>query len=67
MTRYSVSVDIGGTFTDVVCAGSDGSLRLMKRSTTRGDPAAAVREAAAALKAEFGIVPAALKGACPFG
>jgi hypothetical protein len=37
----------------------------MKRSTTRGDPAAAVREAAAALKAEFGVVPAALKGACP--
>jgi hypothetical protein len=39
----------------------------MKCSTTRGDPAAVVREAVAALKAEFGIVPAALKGACPFG
>src|SRR5258707_1271375 len=41
MTRYSVGVDIGGTFTDIVCARSDGSFRLMKRATTRGDPAAA--------------------------
>jgi N-methylhydantoinase A/oxoprolinase/acetone carboxylase beta subunit len=61
MTRYSVGVDIGGTFTDVVCAGSDGSLRLMKRPTTRGDPAAAVREAIAAMRAEFGIAPAAIE------
>jgi N-methylhydantoinase A/oxoprolinase/acetone carboxylase beta subunit len=61
MTRYSVGVDIGGTFTDVVCAGSDGSFRLMKRPTTRGDPAAAVRDALAAMRADWGIDPAAIK------
>ena len=61
MTRYSVGVDIGGTFTDIVCAGSDGSLRLMKRPTTRGDPAAAVRDAVAAMRAEWGIAPAAIE------
>ncbi|HZK92188.1 MAG TPA: hydantoinase/oxoprolinase family protein [Stellaceae bacterium] len=57
---YSVGVDIGGTFTDIVCAGSDGSFRLMKRATTRGDPAAAVREALAAMRADWGIDPAAI-------
>src|SRR5258705_540031 len=43
MTNYSVGIDIGGTFTDVACAGSDGSFRLMKVPTTRRDPAEAVR------------------------
>ncbi len=57
---YTVGVDIGGTFTDIVCAGSDGSFRLMKRATTRGDPAAAVREAVAAMRADWGIDPAAI-------
>jgi N-methylhydantoinase A/oxoprolinase/acetone carboxylase beta subunit len=61
MTTYTVGVDIGGTFTDIVCAGSDGSLRLMKRPTTRGDPAAAVRDAVAAMRAEWGIDPAAIE------
>jgi N-methylhydantoinase A/oxoprolinase/acetone carboxylase beta subunit len=60
MTTYAIGVDIGGTFTDVVCAGSDGSLRLMKRPTTRGDPAAAVRDAVAAMRTEWGIEPAAI-------
>src|SRR5579863_2289177 len=57
---YAIGVDIGGTFTDIVCAGSDGSLRLMKRPTTRGDPAQAVRDAVAAMHAEWGIEPAAI-------
>src|SRR6185437_4643601 len=57
---YSVGVDIGGTFTDIVCAGSDASFRLMKRPTTRADPAAAVRDALAAMQAEWGIDPAAI-------
>jgi N-methylhydantoinase A/oxoprolinase/acetone carboxylase beta subunit len=58
---YSVGVDIGGTFTDIVCAGSDGSLRLMKRATTRGDPAAAVRDSIAAMRADWGVDPAAIE------
>ena len=57
---YTVGVDIGGTFTDIVCAGSDGSFRLMKRPTTRGDPAAAVRDALAAMRADWGIEPATI-------
>jgi len=57
---YAIGVDIGGTFTDIVCAGSDGSLRLMKRPTTGGDPAQAVRDAVAAMHAEWGIEPAAI-------
>src|SRR5580692_1747964 len=57
---YTVGVDIGGTFTDIVCAGTDGSFRLMKRATTRGDPAAAVRDAVAAMRAEWSIDPAAI-------
>jgi N-methylhydantoinase A/oxoprolinase/acetone carboxylase beta subunit len=60
MTTYTVGVDIGGTFTDIVCAGSDGSFRLMKRPTTKGDPAAAVRDAVAAMRADWGIDPAAI-------
>jgi N-methylhydantoinase A/oxoprolinase/acetone carboxylase beta subunit len=59
--KYSVGVDIGGTFTDVVCAGSDGSFRLMKRATTRGDPAAAVRDALRAMRADWGIDPALIE------
>ncbi len=57
---YAVGVDIGGTFTDIVCAGSDGSFRLMKRPTTKGDPAAAVRDAIAAMREDWGIDPAAI-------
>jgi len=60
MTTYTVGIDIGGTFTDIVCAGSDGSFRLMKRATTKGDPAAAVRDAVAAMRADWGIDPAAI-------
>ncbi|HWD58689.1 MAG TPA: hydantoinase/oxoprolinase family protein, partial [Stellaceae bacterium] len=44
----------------IVCAGSDGSFRLMKRATTRGDPAAAVREAVAAMRDDWGIDPASI-------
>ncbi|MBV8776385.1 MAG: hydantoinase/oxoprolinase family protein [Alphaproteobacteria bacterium] len=61
MITYTVGVDIGGTFTDIVCAGSDGSFRLMKRPTTRGDPAAAVRDAVAAMRADWGIEPSAIE------
>jgi N-methylhydantoinase A/oxoprolinase/acetone carboxylase beta subunit len=57
MTSYSVGIDIGGTFTDVVCTGSDGSFRLMKLPTTRTDPAAAVRQAVIAMRDEWGITP----------
>ena len=34
---YSLAVDIGGTFTDVVLRGDDGSLTIDKTLTTHGD------------------------------
>jgi N-methylhydantoinase A len=37
MMSYSLAVDIGGTFTDVVLRGSDGSLIVDKTLTTHGD------------------------------
>ncbi|MBV9521396.1 MAG: hypothetical protein JO010_01300, partial [Alphaproteobacteria bacterium] len=37
-----VGVDIGGTFTDIVCRRRGESLRTVKIPTTRGDPSAAV-------------------------
>jgi N-methylhydantoinase A len=41
---YAIGIDTGGTFTDVVAYGSDGSLRLTKVPSTRADPGAAVRQ-----------------------
>ncbi|MCC5969039.1 MAG: hydantoinase/oxoprolinase family protein [Pararhodobacter sp.] len=37
MTRYALAVDIGGTFTDSVLLGSDGSALVQKTLTTHGD------------------------------
>ena len=44
----SLGIDIGGTFTDVVCAGPDG-ITSFKLPTTRGDPSVAVGRALALL------------------
>ena len=43
--EYSVGVDIGGTFTDAVAVGADGSLRTAKALTTPGRLADGVLEA----------------------
>jgi len=40
-----IGVDIGGTFTDVVCRGRDGVMRLVKIPTTRENPSSGVRAA----------------------
>src|SRR5436189_4864242 len=61
VTTYSIGIDIGGTFTDVVCAGSDGSLRLMKVPTTRADPADAVRQAVIGMKEQWRVEPEAIR------
>ncbi|MCC7273261.1 MAG: hydantoinase/oxoprolinase family protein [Alphaproteobacteria bacterium] len=53
-----IGVDIGGTFTDVVCAAADGSLRLIKIPTTRGNQSAAVRQAMDHMVARWGVRPA---------
>src|SRR5688572_19829785 len=55
---YDIGIDIGGTFTDVVCRRADGSLRQFKLPTTRADPAAAVHEALAYMVERWGVKPA---------
>src|SRR6266700_4960108 len=40
--RGEIGVDIGGTFTDVVCRLDDGSVRIAKIPTSSGDPSRAV-------------------------
>ncbi|MGH8666650.1 MAG: hydantoinase/oxoprolinase family protein [Burkholderiales bacterium] len=57
---YEVGVDIGGTFTDVVCRNSHGELRLAKIPTTRADPSAGVLHAVAHMTREWGIAPQAI-------
>jgi len=42
---YRVAVDIGGTFTDLLIVGEDGSTLIGKTLTTPGDPSLAVEEA----------------------
>ena len=46
---YRVGVDIGGTFTDIVCRESGGAMHVLKVPTSRGDPSAAVIQAIAEL------------------
>ena len=40
--EYDIGVDIGGTFTDVVCRGADGRTYIRKFPTTRSDPSRGV-------------------------
>ncbi|KAB2862140.1 MAG: hydantoinase/oxoprolinase family protein, partial [Bauldia sp.] len=42
MTTYRVGVDIGGTFTDIVLLGSEGTLHTKKISSSTGNYAAAI-------------------------
>jgi N-methylhydantoinase A len=55
--RFEVGVDIGGTFTDVVCRGSDGDFRLVKIPTTRANPSAGVLHAVQHMVSAWGISP----------
>ena len=55
--RYEIGIDIGGTFTDIVCRGEDGSVRIAKVPTTRGDPSKAVLAALETARDEWGVPP----------
>jgi len=57
---YSIGVDIGGTFTDVVCTDGKGGMLLLKTPTTRGAPGVAVRTALEQLARQHGIAPASI-------
>ena len=54
---FSVGVDIGGTFTDVVCRSGSGELRLVKIPTTRADPSAGVLHAVRHMAEHWGVAP----------
>ena len=56
-TRYEVGVDIGGTFTDVVCRSDNGAMRLVKIPTTRANPSAGVLHAVQHMVSEWGVSP----------
>jgi N-methylhydantoinase A/oxoprolinase/acetone carboxylase beta subunit len=57
-TRFEIGVDIGGTFTDVVCRGTDGSFRLVKIPTTRANPSEGVHHAIGYMARQWNVDPA---------
>ncbi|MFO0997844.1 MAG: hydantoinase/oxoprolinase family protein [Alphaproteobacteria bacterium] len=54
---HAIGVDIGGTFTDVVCRGPDDRLRVVKIPTTRANPSRGVLDAIALTGARWSVVP----------
>ncbi len=60
MDGFEIGVDVGGTFTDVVCRAPDDRLRILKIPTTRADPSAGVREAIEHARAAWDVSPAAI-------
>jgi N-methylhydantoinase A len=60
--RYRLGVDIGGTFTDVVLLGDDGSLHTMKVLSTPDDYARGVVEGALALLRRSDLEPGRVHG-----
>jgi len=57
---FEIGVDIGGTFTDVVCRDRDGGVRLTKIPTTRSNPSAGVRAAMTLMERDWSIPAAAI-------
>lgn len=56
-----LGVDVGGTFTDIVVLGSDGSIHTRKVSSSVGDNASAIVDGLAELFAETGLSGAAIE------
>lgn len=55
--RFEVGVDIGGTFTDVVCRSDSGVMRLVKIPTTRANPSAGVLHAVQYMAKTWDVAP----------
>jgi N-methylhydantoinase A len=53
-----IGVDIGGTFTDIVCRRPGEPMSTLKIPTTKGDPSQAVLNAVSRLSQDLGIAPA---------
>ncbi|MDJ0388772.1 hydantoinase/oxoprolinase family protein [Roseomonas sp. E05] len=56
-----IGIDIGGTFTDIVCRGADGRIRLMKVPSTRGNPSRAVLAALERARTDWNLPPQAVR------
>ncbi|MGZ3340588.1 MAG: hydantoinase/oxoprolinase N-terminal domain-containing protein, partial [Reyranella sp.] len=56
--RFEIGVDIGGTFTDIVCREAGGGMHVLKVPTSRGDPSTAVIQAIAELRERWDVVAA---------
>lgn len=54
---FEIGVDIGGTFTDIVCYCRGEPLHLIKVPSTRSDPSVAVLKALGAIRERWGIEP----------
>src|SRR6476660_9666582 len=52
-----IGVDIGGTFTDIVCRRAGQTMQTLKIPTTRGDPSQAVLNAIDQLATSLGVAP----------
>ena len=55
--KFEIGVDIGGTFTDVVCRDGKGTMRLVKIPTTRRNPSAGVKAAMDYMQREWRVSP----------
>jgi N-methylhydantoinase A len=60
LPAIEIGVDIGGTFTDIVCRAPGAPIRTFKIPTTSGDPSRAVLQALNHLPTRLGIEPAAI-------
>ena len=61
VTSFRAGVDIGGTFTDIVLVGSDGSIHTKKVSSSVENYAAAIVDGLAELFSETGLTGAAVE------
>ena len=61
MTSYRVGVDVGGTFTDIVLLGADGTIHTKKISSSAGNYAQAIVEGLGEVFRETGLVARAVE------
>ena len=61
MTSYRVGVDVGGTFTDIVLLGSDGTIHTKKISSSVGNYAQAIVDGLAEVFRETGLAGGAIE------
>ena len=57
---FAIGVDIGGTFTDVVCLDPAGHMRLLKLPTTPRNPSAGAIEAVGLMRRQWHVPPDAI-------